>query len=251
MLKKRTNIWCIRVLVLILAVFTSCSKDDPFGCFRNTGPITREKRETGPFTMIVLRNNLNLILTRDSVCEVVVEAGKNLQDKIFTTVSRGILEIKNENACNWMRSYDKPLNVYVRVSDLDSLAYRASGDVKSTNPIITDSLKVDVWEGGGSIDLEVDVIKSWFRIHEGTAGITARGHTTVNFIYANAYGPVDCLGLETKFTYMNNSGTNHCYVNASYVLEVTIENTGNIYYMGDPDHIKTDISGEGKLIKLD
>ncbi|MBU2652053.1 MAG: DUF2807 domain-containing protein [Bacteroidetes bacterium] len=239
------------LFILVLLITTSCDKDDVFGCFKGTGKIVKETRNVGDFKGIIMRDNLDVILIQDNECLVEVEAGKNLQSDIKTINENGVLEVRNENGCNWVRSYDKPMRVYLHVKQLDSIEYRSSGDLITENTLQNDSIKLDIREGSGSIRLSLDTQKSRINQHFGTADVTVTGKSNVNFIYNASYGPVNCENLETVFTYMNTSSTNDCYVNVSYVLEVIISNAGNIYYRGNPTEIKQVVSGSGQLIRME
>lgn len=235
----------------MLFLLSNCGKDNMFDCFKSTGKIVIEDRPASEFYGIILNNNLDLYLTQGSGFSISVEAGKHLQKGIKTEIRDRVLTISNENRCNWVRSYEKPMKVYVSFTDLDSLEYKASGNVYSLNTLVSDSIKLVVKEGGGSIDLHIQTWKSVFQIDEGTVDLTVHGTSNVNYISSNAYGPVDCLDLNTVFTYMNSSSTNNCYVNTSSVLDVTIENVGDVYYMGNPDSVYFTQHSSGKLIKLD
>ncbi len=236
--------------LIIITGLVSCNKDDIFGCFKGAGKTISQERNPGNFSGIIMRNNLDVILVPDDEYKVVVEAGKNLQKKIKTNIEEGILDIRNDNACNWVRSYDKPLKVYVHHIKLDSIEYRSSGNLYTEGTLINDSIKLDVREGSGRIDLKLQTSKSRISLHYGTTDIHISGISNVNFISSSSYGLVDCENLQTTFTYMSSSSTNDCYVNVNFVLEVIIKNAGNIYYRGNPSEIKKLISGEGELIKL-
>lgn len=229
----------------------SCEKMDFGDCFKNAGKDVLEIRDVGNFQHIKLENNVNLIITQDNKCEVKVKAGENLISKIKTNVSDNQLTIKNTNSCNWTRNYNREIDVYVSVKDLTSIYYQASGDILSTNAITSDSLNVAVWDGSGSINLELNTHQSVLSLHYGTVDFNIRGKSQINFIYAASYGPFYCENLQTTFTFMNNRGSNDCYVNCSKQLEVEIEYVGNIYYQGDPEIIKANITGTGQLIKMD
>ena len=238
-------------LLIILTGLTACNKEDPFGCFRGTGKIVKQEREIGGFSGIIMRDNLDVVLIPDSENKVIVEAGRNLQKRIKTNLNEGVLEIENENSCNWVRSYDNPMIVYVHYVKIDSIEYRSSGNLITQGTWVNDSVKLDVWEGSGRIDVEINTSKSKFNMNYGTVDMHVTGISNVNYISSSSYGLVDCEGLDATFTFMSTSSTNDCYVNVSYVLEVVIENNGNIYYRGNPSEIKEVIKGEGRLIKLD
>src|SRR5512138_915177 len=86
-----------------------CSKSGA-DCFTSAGEVTLEERILPDFDSLVLNDNVNLILTYDSmpIQTVAVEAGKNLLRGITTEVSNGELIIHNLNVCNWVRSFNKP-----------------------------------------------------------------------------------------------------------------------------------------------
>lgn len=237
------------LLFATLLFMTGCGKNGGV-CLSDTGTIIRQQRNITEFDTIILRNNLNLILTQDTFCRVEVEAGKNITGGIITKVVDRQLFLSNENTCNWLRSYSKPLNVHVTVKGLAKLYYNGSGDVTSTNTLSHWLLKLDLWGGSGNIDLNVDAVNGYFALHLGTATVTLRGKCQVSYVYAGDYGLMQLKALQTKFTYAANQGSNDCYVDSDHYLDATISSVGNIYYAGGPDTLITHINGSGKVIHL-
>ena len=236
----------------MILMVTGCQKDKGLDCFKSTGKIVIEERSVGIVNVIELHDNINLILTHDTLkTRLAVEAGENLLYKITTGIDSNKLILRNNNNCNWVRSFETPVNVYLTASRIDTIIYHASGDISTTNALVNDTLQVDIWEGSGSINMNINVSRSRFYVHTGTVDLTVRGSSQINFIASLAYGPVNCLDLETKFTYMRTISPNDCYVNATVTLSVEILNIGNIYYKGNPPNVSGSISGSGKLIKLD
>jgi hypothetical protein len=180
-----------------------------------------------------------------------VETGKNLLGGIETSVTGSRLYIRNHNWCNWMRSFDVPIRVYVSVSNLDSLEYRSSGNVSCTNTLLNDSIKVDIWEGSGSVELKLEMEKAFFTLHEGAVDLTATGNVWVNFISSHGLGPVDCIGLISQYAFVSTSSPNHCYINVQQYLDGSIDNVGNVYYTGDPSTINMRIRDSGQLIRIE
>ena len=239
------------LLIFLMLTLWSCSKDNLFDCFKGAGKTIKEQRDIYYFNSIHLRNNLNLILIQDSINKVIVEAGKNIQDGIKTEVENNMLVISNENKCNWVRSYDNPMNVYVHFKKLDSLYYSSSGDVNCSNIWKNDSIKLIVFEGGGSINLSIHTFKSQFHVRYGTVDLNVTGESQVNFISASGYGPVNCSSLRNVFTYIHNASTNNCFVYTTLYLDANISSVGNIYYRGNPQTVNEYISGSGRVIKQD
>lgn len=248
---KRVDVNIAIVLILFLGLMSSCGKDGSFDCLKSTGDIKMESRSLPPFHHIEINDNINLVLSQDTlVNSFEVEAGENLLDGITTTVDHGHLVIRNENTCNWTRKFDVPINIFIRFSQLDTIVYRAAGDVTFLNPWQNDSIQFDVMEGAGTIDLKLDVFKSRIYIQYGVVNVILSGRSDVNFLSNTGYGPVDALNLNTNFTYMNNSSPNDCYVWVRTELGVTIDNIGDVYYKGNPV-VNKQLNSSGQLIHLE
>jgi hypothetical protein len=235
-------------LALVSAV-SSCKKSGT-NCFTNTGDIIVQSRPVSDFDTIIARENVDIIITQDTINSIEVEAGRNIINGITTVIENRQLMIGNKNICNWVRSYDKPLSVYVHVKNLRKIYYLSAGNITTTNYLNPYSFMLDVWGGCGSINLSLDVNTGYIYEHLGTADITIMGRIVYSSVVAGDFGPLDLRGVSTDFTYVTNSGTNDCFINSSKYLDATILAIGNIYYTGDPDTVRAHISGTGQLIEF-
>ncbi|HTX88967.1 MAG TPA: DUF2807 domain-containing protein [Bacteroidales bacterium] len=253
--EKRSNkiapalAWILPALLLAILVYDGCTKSGG-ECLTNTGPIVTEDRGISGFDSIHVTDYVNLLITQDSVEKVVVEAGKNIIGGISTTLAGRELFIGNNNKCNWLRDYNKPINVHISVRNLLHIYYNASGNITSQDTLHSDSLKVEAWGGCGTIELTVRIPQGYFTLQQGTATIILHGFCTINSIYSKDYGLIRADDLKSGYTFAKNSGSNDCYVNASQYLEATIQSIGNIYYGGNPAALVTHINGTGQVIPL-
>ncbi|MEI6454707.1 MAG: head GIN domain-containing protein [bacterium] len=231
---------------ILLALLNSCAKEGG-KCLSSTGPIIMQERNIPDFDSISVNDYVNLILTQDTVNRVFVEAGQNIIGGISTNVEGTLLIIHNYNECNWTRNYSKPINVYVSVKNLMKLSYNSSGDVTTSNALMSSNLWVDVWGGCGTIDLELNLYQGTFIEHMGTADFKLRGICKISSIYAGDFGLFDCRDMETGYTYIKNYGSNDCYINVSKYLDATVGSIGSIYYRGGPDTVYTAIYGNGVI----
>ncbi len=248
-MKNRNHIlkyWNLGI-IFSLFLFSSCQKSDPIDCFKSTGKDITETRDASYFNKIVLEDNVNLVLTQSDDYAISVFGGKNVLKKVRTDINNEVLNIKNNNSCNWMRSFDREITVYAHVKTLNNIEYRGSGDISSTNTLTGDSLHLNVWEGAGKVDLDVNLHRNYIFFHIGTANIHYSGNAYLSYISLTSFGPIYAENLATRFTYVTNKGSNVCYVNSNLRLEATITNLGDIYYFGDPE-ISLNDTGEGELI---
>lgn len=243
----------IRIIsgVLIAVSLGGCEKGHGFDCLKGTGDITTEMRTAGVVNTIILEDNINLYLTQDTAEKIVVEAGEKIIGSIATELENGKLTLRNNNRCNWVRSFNKEVNVYVSVRDLRYIDYTGSGDIIAVNEIISDNFEINIYDGSGSINLNLNTEESWITLHLGVADITVKGKSDISYVYTAGYGPVDCIHLQTDNTYITNNGSNNCFINVSNELVAKIGSVGNIYYKGNPKTIDKRISGSGSLISID
>jgi hypothetical protein len=233
--------------ILILSGFLAgCDKEGV--CVKSTGKVVREQRPGLPFHYIEVHDNINLFLTSDTTSnEIIVEAGENLVAGILTSIDSGRLVLRNENSCDWLRSFEVPVNVYIRYMGLDSLITYAAGNISCTNAWTHDSAYVNVIEGAGNIDLLLEVSTSTLQIRYGTVRMDVSGYSGVTFISSSGYGPFHAENLESKFTYVYTFSPNDVFVFANEQLGVEIANIGDVYYTGNPKDIDLNAYGGGKL----
>jgi hypothetical protein len=239
------------ILLLVLLSF-GCQKSPVFDCFTSTGDMVKEERQIGQFNTIVVRDNLNLVLRQSNRNRLVVEGGSNLLPKIVTEVTNdSLLELRNDNRCNWVRSFDKPITVYLDFVDLEEIEYRTIGEVTNLDTLRLDSLSVDVREGAGKIDLILHTPLLHCNLHYGTADIVMKGEAEVSYVFGDGFGRIDNRDLLSSQVYVTNKSSNDMYLHATLRLGATIENIGNIYYRGNPDEIGLNRIGSGDLIKIE
>jgi hypothetical protein len=239
------------VAYLLLSLISgSCEKSPLPDCFKSTGKVERETRDLEYFHGLKLYDNINLQLIPAAETSLTLEAGRNLLGKIDTYVNEdSILIIRNNNTCNWVRSYEKPINVYLRVRDLQTIEYRSIGDLSCSDTLRQDSLRIDVWEGAGTIDLGVNLKKCEANIHYGTAVIELSGITRQGYYYQLGAGQINASGLRAEQVYIRNWSSNDLFSWATKYLSAEIKGLGNVYYRGNPV-ISSSLQGQGKLLQM-
>jgi len=235
-------------MLLIAAFFAMACNKNGGKCFSNSGEVILQERTVPYFDSIALFDNVDVILTQDTINRVWVEAGKNIIGGITTEVIDNLLIIHNQNSCNWLRSYNTPINVHISVKNLWKIHYESAGNITSTNTIQSWYLKIELWGGCGVIDLDVNVNNGFFIQQMGTADLVLRGLCKISSVYAGDFGKLQLGGMNTGYSFVKNNGTNDCFVRASKHLDATIGSMGNIYYSGNPDTLTTHINGSGAVI---
>lgn len=243
---KKLHIFRNAYLILVLGVFLStCKKENACDCIKRTGDIIRETRDLSGFTELLIKDNVNVFITQDSVFEVTVEAGENIAPLITTEVVGQTLVCANRNRCNFTRSYKKPLNIYIRMPVITEIESTGSGNVKSLNTIVTPGIYLRTISSGNT-ELTLNTPELTTSMH-GSADLTLYGTALGHECDAAGSGFLNAGELHTNYTYLHSSTLGLCYIYVADLLICRLDHKGDIFCYGKPKTVNTTSSGSGKL----
>lgn len=230
----------IPTLILTTALLLSgCGEDT--NCLQSTGNIVKEKRSQGYFSTITVYDNIDLILSNTGIESVEVEAGENILDGIKMEIVNYNLIIKNKNKCNWLRSYDKKIKVYINQPALVELYNLSNGTVSSSEQLVLDSLIIHNY-GNGSLDMNLKCDK--LIVDTNFLGdLTFSGEATVVKAHCIRLARLDTRKLKCQDLHITSDAESDAYVYAENSLSGIIRNQGNVFYSGNPT---VDVKDEGK-----
>jgi hypothetical protein len=229
------------LLVLLLGAATvlpSCKKT-----IEGSGNYVDEVRTVGLFSAIESDGDYDIVVTNDSTQMLTIHAEDNIIPEIETTVSGGILIIRNRNVKNVI--HDNGVSITIAVPLIYSLNMQGSGSIscsESFNPL-TATVNIS---GSGSIDYAVNC-ESITATISGSGSMSLAG-TTINALHTiSGSGDIHAFDFPSEKVQVNISGSGDCEVNVSQQLVATISGSGNVIYMGNPSIISTGISGSGTV----
>lgn len=233
-------------------LFAGCGKEQWDDCITSTGPMHNELRHVGDLHTIDLDDRVDVVLEPRDHGTVVVEAGRNLLDQVSTEVENGVLRIRNENRCNWVRSFKPRITVHVPIDQVATLLLRGTGNVTGNGTIERERFTIEQHGAQGSCDLTLDVQRVDVALHTGAGDVTLHGRCTgVANLYNGIMGPIDASDMIARFVNINNSGVTDIRCAVDDWLDVQIHDAGDVYYRGDPNGIGSVLTGTGRLIRLD
>ncbi|HLP16475.1 MAG TPA: DUF2807 domain-containing protein, partial [Bacteroidota bacterium] len=125
---------------------------------------------------------------------------------------------------------DVTLKVYVSMKHINSLSIEGAGTIECSNRIETESLECTV-NGAGNIDMQGSS-------HELNCTINGAGNFSGKKFRSNDVTAV-----------LNGAG--NCTVYASERIDATVNGVGAITYYGNPENVKSDVSGIGFISRGD
>ncbi|MBL7882473.1 MAG: DUF2807 domain-containing protein [Bacteroidia bacterium] len=240
-----------RLFVLFLSVlffvqlFSGCAEENMCDCIKRTGTIINESRALAPFNRVLTEDNLNVYISHDSVQEVIVEAGENIVPLIETDVVNGTLIIRNKNRCNWTRSYDKPLNVYLKMPVIQYIINNGTAPIKSKNIISCDSIDIQTMSSG-DIDLLLNVNKINSRIF-GSGDVILTGYANEHSCDIGGTAYLYCKNLTTSYTYIHTYTIGPSEIKTTNTMVAKIDGKGDVFCYGNPVNAEVLKNGPGNL----
>ncbi len=186
--------------------------------------------------------------------KVEVIAGKNIIHNIKTKVTGDVLNIEDNNTCNFVRGYKHTVKVNVTMPHIIKAVNYGVGSLTFDAGFKQDSLSVRA-ESSGDIYINGTYKKIQTSSH-GNGDIYVSGECEQLNVYCFGTNFLEAMNLRIKsYAYIANQSLGDCNINASQtpLIQYVISNSGNINYKGLPVKIEGDIySGvRGKVNRLD
>jgi len=234
MIKKSLNVK-LMLFIILISVFlvsgcTNVIRQEDKGSISGTGKVIREKRDVGSFNGVRFMLPANLYVTQEETNSLEIETYENLFDIIETSVSNGILNIKETRRIQTFLK--KSINIYVSMDKITDLAIAGSGKLIGQTEINSDVLRL-VNSGSGKIDLDVKAVQLSSTL-SGSGTINLKGTATGHDLKLSGSGRINAYNLTTEKTTAKISGSGKAYVNASEELSSKVTGSGSIRYKGNP-----------------
>ena len=245
--KKRAGISLMLsgIVILVLAAALAGSGCVAYECEAGSGNVESKTRNVEPFHSVDSRISGDVFIEQGSGNSLKIEAEDNILPLLETSVENGVLVIRPEKCIRPL----KPIKVYAGMDEVRSLSLSGSGDITGTTPIDSENLELAII-GSGDIEMEVDA-DSLKSLVSGSGNFLLEGDAPTHEIEIEGSGDVDALGLRTEVTRVRIEGSGDGKVYTDRELDVEIDGSGSVYYWGEPEEFNTQISGTGKIEKID
>ncbi|MDD3042012.1 MAG: DUF2807 domain-containing protein [Methanosarcinaceae archaeon] len=244
-LKTGYRIGAALALILLLLAGMAGSGCVAYETERGSGNVVKESRSVEPFHSVDLRGTGNVFIEQSGTTGLEIEAEDNILPLLETSVSNGVLTIRPVSLIN----PTKPINLYITMDEVRGLSVSGSGDIKGSTPIEAEALEVGI-AGSGDIVLEVNASSVRSRI-EGSGDLLLKGRAARHEVEISGSGNVKASELSTESTIVEISGSGNAGVLAEQLLDIDISGSGSVIYSGSPEEFRTEVSGSGKVERID
>lgn len=239
----------VLISVLLLSI-VSCKKPEDRKCIKGAGDEMELEISVPYFKKLWLGPHIKYVLVQDVEEKVVVKGGKNLLNFITTNVENEQLTITNENKCNFLRSYKKEIQVEIHLRDLIKIEFEGTKELTCANQLIQNDMIVVIRDGAGKVNMNLNANSLSTLVTHGWGNFDLRGEVDYLKLEVNSNG----FGTSTNMAvndsiYVVSKTAEQVNVNASNALmRAEIGGGGDIYYIGTPSFLESNIYGTGELV---
>jgi hypothetical protein len=237
------------LVIFGIAFLFACKKAEDRACVKKTGALAERSVTVQNFNRVFLKEHIDYVLIQDSTNKIVIRGGRNLLNFITIEEDNGLVSISNHNKCNYLRHYAK-VKVEIHYTNLINILYEGTETCTNVDTLKTDYLTLTLKDGGGQMDLCIDVLDVNAVNTNGWGDLRLTGKTVTTKMQISGDGCFDCQYLQTQgMLNVISSSSRPQKVKASAIpLKAEINGIGNIEYFGFPSTIYLSRYGTGELI---
>lgn len=207
----------------------------------------RQKVDIDDFTRIELAIPGKLYIKQGEKISLEIECSEETMEKIEFEMRGDRLKIQNKDQSwfSWGSSGLDDVKVYVTMNDIEGIGVSGSGDVFGAGLIETGNVSLDV-SGSGYMELSIKAEDLNVSI-SGSGKLKLDGNG--NDMDLDISGSGSVRGVELKVVSLNASisGSGKCEIEVSDKIDANISGSGHVYYKGNPEKIRANSSGSGKV----
>ncbi len=231
--------------MLVILMVTFLSACDTLVREVGNGNMTTKEIEIDDFKEIIVSGNFEIMLNSGDKAGVSLTADENLHDfiEISTNGDRLIVEtLANLDS-------DEGLSLYITYTELTAIEIGGAATLESEQAISGEYLNISM-SGAGALDLELNLNALKLSV-SGAGSVDLSGRADEQNISMSGAGGLDAYQLESKVCKIQISGVGSANINVSERLDATVSGVGGISYRGNPEEVKSDVSGLGSISKSD
>ncbi len=240
--------------ILVLLCF-ACDSETAPDCFQLAGDTIQVPFEVASFDKIRMEHNVSLVIKQGETQEVILETGENLLPDVLVYVEDGILVLRDNNQCNYVRDFGITKAI-VTTPDLVEIRNGSSYDVVGDGVLNFPALKLISNTTGGfedirkSGDFTMTLITENLQIAaNGFSGFYIDGTATnATISFEDEVPRFEGANLIVDHLRFFHRSGNKMIVNPQLSITGKILGVGNVISVNRPEIIEVEELNSGRLL---
>ncbi len=214
---KQCIVYCLCAFLVV-----SCM----VGTTRGGGAVKSENRSLEGFNEIAIHGSTDAFISQSHEYQVELKAYENLLPELETSVRNSVLSVGYKPNSS---IHNDNSELFVNVPELVGVSMNGSGNINISGNFTTQNFTASM-SGSGNINLPEGQIENLK-------------------VEINGSGELDGHQFKAHNAEVTIKGSGEVRVYVTGHLNIKIKGSGDVYYIGDPREVTTDVSGSGKVIK--
>ena len=233
----------------ILIIVSACKKPSDRPCYKSFGEASEKEIPLDSVNRFELYKNIKYRFYQDTLKKVVVRGGKNMLNLIDVQTLDYTTTINNNNKCNFLRDADKMIEVDIHYPTYYKIYAEPTDSIIFMDTLKGDYTAIELRNGGGVLDLTVDMNHISLSVSFGVGSYVVRGKSKYSNLSIQNMGRGDALGLKTKYISVYQNSNNDLYANFdSSEVKILYYANGDVFYSGIPDSLSITGVGDGQVL---
>lgn len=227
--------------LLVVLALSSCTAN--FSSKESDNRVTDE-RDLDKVTQLNVSGIFNLYLSQGDKPSLRIEGDEDNIKKLKVIQNGETLELEFDEIKNNFFGDSRP-DVYLTLSDLEVMEFDGVGNIKSEGPFKVGEIRL-LGNGVGNISLQFEAqkIDAEFNL---MGNMTLKGAAEVINLSNEGIGNIEASELIAQDMTLTSSGIGKVAVHCTRDLSITVNGIGAVSYTGNPNVIKEEINGIGKV----
>jgi putative autotransporter adhesin-like protein len=206
-----------------------------------------DKRDVATFTKVSLGISANVYISQGNTQSLELRGDADDLENIETEVKDGRRKIRTKSKLSWNWKSSK-IEIFITMKELEGLSVAGSGKIVTQDNFKTNELDLDV-SGSGKIDANVNADDIDIDI-SGSGSVTLKGASNNSSVQISGSGRLTALEHKGNSYDIQISGSGSCKINVVNEISARISGSGSVRYTGDPEKVRSNVSGSGSVKKM-
>lgn len=230
-------------VLLLTVILQSCT----LNFNRKSENSVSDNREIDGTRKLKVSGIFNLYLSQGDRPLLRIEGDEELTKKLKVTQNGEWLELDFEKVNENFFKRNSKVDVYLTLSELEEFIFEGVGNIKTEGILEVEDISIK-GDGVGNLNLELqaNTIKAVFSM---LGNINLSGSVNAIGLSNDGLGNVDASELVAQNMNLKSSGIGRVAVHCLGDLSITVDGIGTVSYTGNPNIIKEEINGIGKVMR--